>query len=65
MSKISVTANWDGLPLLNAEDVITRLPSYISVETSSADPTVMLVDETKIPLLESAVKRYGLEIHQT
>ncbi len=65
MSKISVTANWDGLPPLNAEDVITRLPPYISVEASSSDPTVILVDETKIPLLEKAVKRYGLEIHKT
>ena len=64
MPKISVTANWDGLPPLDATDIISRIPSFINIETST-DPKTMLIEEKMLGSLAKAVKNYGLEINIT
>jgi len=61
MPKISVTCGWDGLPPINAEEVIARIPSFIHAEATD-NPIVILVQEKQLNNLERAVKNYGLEV---
>jgi len=63
MSKVSVTASWDGLPPINAEEVISLIPNTLGIEVNPASPTTIDIEEKKISRLQMYLKPFGLEVN--
>lgn len=63
MSKVSVTVSWDGLPPINAEEIISRIPYTLGIEINPANPTTIKIEKTQIPKLQTYLKPFGLEVH--